>query len=244
MTRILEYQITEQFHNITIGNYLKTLGFSHQCVIALKKQEKGILLNGIWAYVNTPLSEGDTLTLTLSEKDSSEKIPYTIVISALNSEVITQKALQLGASYYLIKPFQLDHLADRIQMLVKPDSTFSSYTDTDSDSDLSALVTRHLIETGISTHVVGYRYCVQAIEMILKQLSYCPLMKCVYPVIAEKNNTTVPCVESAIRKAIATIPDIEWNQLSNRTFLSRMAEQIRIKYQLFIPDEETRSLHE
>ena len=182
--------------------------------------------------------------LQQNAKDSSEKIPYTIVISALNSEVITQKALQLGASYYLIKPFQLDHLADRIQMLVKPDNTFSSYTDTDSDSDLSALVTRHLIETGISTHVVGYRYCVQAIEMILKQLSYRPLMKCVYPVIAEKNNTTVPCVESAIRKAIATITDIEWNQLSNRTFLSRMAEQIRIKYQLFIPDEETRSLHE
>ena len=75
MTRILEYQITEQFHNMTIGNYLKTLGFSHQCVIALKKQEKGILLNGIWAYVNTLLSEGDTLTLTLSEDDSSEKIP-------------------------------------------------------------------------------------------------------------------------------------------------------------------------
>ena len=75
MTRILEYQITEQFHNITIGNYLKTLGFSHQCVIALKKQEKGILLNGIWAYVNTLLSKGDTLTLTLSEDDSSEKIP-------------------------------------------------------------------------------------------------------------------------------------------------------------------------
>ena len=75
MTRILEYQITEQFHKMTIVNFLKTLGFSRQCVIALKKQEKGILLNGIWAYVNTPLSEGDTLTLTLSEKDSSEKIP-------------------------------------------------------------------------------------------------------------------------------------------------------------------------
>ena len=74
MTRILEYQITEQFHNMTIGNYLKTLGFSHQCVIALKKQEKGILLNGIWAYVNTLLSKGDTLTLTLSEDESSEKI--------------------------------------------------------------------------------------------------------------------------------------------------------------------------
>ncbi len=75
MTRILKYHITEQFHNISIGQFLKTMGFSRQCIIALKKQAKGILLNGVWAYVNTCLSTGDTLTLTLSEEASSEKIP-------------------------------------------------------------------------------------------------------------------------------------------------------------------------
>lgn len=75
MTRTLEYSITEQFANMTIGVFLKSMGFSHQCVIALKKQERGILLNGVWAYVNTTLSVGDILTLTLSEDTSSEKIP-------------------------------------------------------------------------------------------------------------------------------------------------------------------------
>ena len=75
MTRILEYFITKPFENMTILTYLKSLGFSRQCVIALKKQEKGILLNGIWAYVNTTLSVGDILTLTLFEEESSEKIP-------------------------------------------------------------------------------------------------------------------------------------------------------------------------
>ena len=75
MTRILEYYITEQFHDVSIGNFLKETGFSRQCIIALKKQTNGILLNGIWSYVNTRLSTGDTLTLTLSEETSSEKIP-------------------------------------------------------------------------------------------------------------------------------------------------------------------------
>lgn len=75
MTRVLEYKITEQFDNVPIGFFLKSMGFSRQCVIALKKQEKGILLNGIWTYVNTKLSVGDTLTLTLKEDASSEKIP-------------------------------------------------------------------------------------------------------------------------------------------------------------------------
>ncbi len=75
MTRTLEYRITKQYENVPIGSFLKSMGFSRQCVIALKKQEKGILLNGIWAYVNTKLCLGDTLTLTLSEEASSEKIP-------------------------------------------------------------------------------------------------------------------------------------------------------------------------
>lgn len=75
MKRILEYSITEQYASMTIGAYLKSLGFSRQCIIALKKQENGILLNGIWSYVNTTLSTGDKLTLTLCEEETSEKIP-------------------------------------------------------------------------------------------------------------------------------------------------------------------------
>lgn len=74
MTRTLTYHITKQYANMPIGSFLKSMGFSRQCIIALKKQEKGILLNGVWAYVNNKLSIGDTLTLTLSEDSSSEKI--------------------------------------------------------------------------------------------------------------------------------------------------------------------------
>lgn len=74
MKRILEYHITKEFANMPIGPFLKSMGFSRQCIIALKKQEKGILLNNIWAYVNNKLSVGDTLTLTLCEEKASEKI--------------------------------------------------------------------------------------------------------------------------------------------------------------------------
>lgn len=74
MTRILEYRITEPYTDMPIDSFLKSMGFSRQCIIALKKQEKGILLNGVWAYVNSRLSVGDTLTLTLTETEASEKI--------------------------------------------------------------------------------------------------------------------------------------------------------------------------
>lgn len=74
MTRTLTYQITSLDANLTIGDYLKSIGLSRQCIIALKKQENGICKNGIWAYVTSVLKEGDTLTLTLTEDVASPKI--------------------------------------------------------------------------------------------------------------------------------------------------------------------------
>lgn len=159
-----------------------------------------------------------------------QKRPAIIVASALGQEMITTRALQLGANYYLIKPYQLQNLSDRILMIAGSDHTFTEPQEI--EINLNAAVTRHLISTGISTHIVGYRYCVQAIELLLTETSYCPLMKYVYPEIARKNETTASCVESAIRKAIGTVRAEDLRQLSNRSFLSRMAEQIKLKYQL------------
>ncbi len=74
MTRTLQYHITEEYENMPIGLFMKSMGFSRQCVITLKKQEESILVNGEWSYVNRLLKVGDTLTLTLTESEASEKI--------------------------------------------------------------------------------------------------------------------------------------------------------------------------
>ena len=46
-----------------------------------------------------------------------EKYPRTIVLSAVGQEAITQKAISLGAEYYIVKPFNLDVLMKRINQL-------------------------------------------------------------------------------------------------------------------------------
>ncbi len=47
-----------------------------------------------------------------------EKYPRTIVLSAVGQETITQKAINLGAEYYIVKPFNLDVLMKRINQMV------------------------------------------------------------------------------------------------------------------------------
>lgn len=44
--------------------------------------------------------------------------PKIIMLTAFGQENITQRAVQLGASYYILKPFDMEVLASRIRQLV------------------------------------------------------------------------------------------------------------------------------
>jgi two-component system response regulator (stage 0 sporulation protein A) len=46
--------------------------------------------------------------------------PKVIMLTAFGQENITQKAVQLGASYYILKPFDMDMLVSRIRQLAAP----------------------------------------------------------------------------------------------------------------------------
>lgn len=74
MERIFEYRITSEYEKKTIDFYLKSMGFSSQNIIQLKKMKESILLNGVWSYVNTPLKTGDILTVHLQEFTVYDKI--------------------------------------------------------------------------------------------------------------------------------------------------------------------------
>ncbi len=74
MERIFNYIVTAEYENKPIDFYLKSMGFSSQNIIQLKKMKESILLNGVWAYVNTKLTCGDCLRVHLQEQTVSEKI--------------------------------------------------------------------------------------------------------------------------------------------------------------------------
>ncbi|SDB10634.1 23S rRNA pseudouridine1911/1915/1917 synthase [Eubacterium oxidoreducens] len=74
MKRTLIYKIEEKFNNMTIEQFIRSKGFSHKVIVALKKTPNGIVKNNIWAYTRESVSTGDILTLTLNEEESSDKI--------------------------------------------------------------------------------------------------------------------------------------------------------------------------
>lgn len=77
MDRTLNYTILLGDDGQTVGEYLRHHGYSQPILVHLKKTQEGILLNGIWCYVNTVMHTGDILTVRIQDHYGSAGIPAT-----------------------------------------------------------------------------------------------------------------------------------------------------------------------
>ena len=151
-----------------------------------------------------------------------EPMPRVIVLSAVGHDKITQRAMSLGADYYIIKPFDLETLIERIRQLVN-DSIYTedikkaiTYIDnTESKinkvqpTDMITEITNIIHEIGIPAHIKGYMYLREAINMLVNDIGLLSsVTKELYPSIGKKFNTTASRVERAMRHAI----DVAWSR--------------------------------
>ena len=158
-----------------------------------------------------------------------EKMPLCIILSAVGQDKITQRAINLGAQYYIVKPFDINVLIKRMKELknYQPSqlkNTFisreikSQYIDISPDKkknqeNLEALVTNVIHEVGVPAHIKGYQYLREAIMMVIKDTEVInQITKQLYPEIAAKYHTTPSRVERAIRHAI----EVAWGRRRTR----------------------------
>lgn len=148
-----------------------------------------------------------------------KKRPLFIILSAVGQDKITQRALSLGAEYYIVKPFDMDVLVSRIRQL--KDTNHSQIIRPDYSSEIKPAhykpvqknveveVTNIMHEIGVPAHIKGYQYLRDAIMMVVKDLDIInSITKQLYPSIAREYNTTPSRVERAIRHAI----EVAWSR--------------------------------
>ena len=158
------------------------------------------------------------------------KRPICIMISAVGQDKITQKAVNLGAEYYVVKPFDIELLIKRIRELknFKPNQNVNNFIGREtkqqyveipengekSQENLEALVTNIIHEVGVPAHIKGYQYLREAIIMVINDIDVInQITKSLYPKIAYKFNTTPSRVERAIRHAI----EVAWGRGDQKT---------------------------
>jgi two-component system response regulator (stage 0 sporulation protein A) len=186
--------------------------------------------------------------------------PKIIMLTAFGQENITQKAVQLGAAYYILKPFDMEVLTSRIRQLVSNShSVTSSLSNSSSHKanvvplskgrNLDANITSIIHEIGVPAHIKGYQYLREAITMVYNNIEILGgITKVLYPSIADHYKTTPSRVERAIRHAIEvawtrgnidsishlfgyTI-NISKSKPTNSEFIAMVADKLRIEHKV------------
>lgn len=143
--------------------------------------------------------------------------PKVIILSAVGQDKITQRAIELGASYYVVKPFDFQIFIKRLKQTVDNDSLIQAKLDTsnsykknvNNENNMETKITKIIQEIGVPAHIKGYLYLREAIHMVIEDMDYLgAVTKELYPNVAEKFNTTPSRVERAIRHAI----EVAWNR--------------------------------
>lgn len=145
-------------------------------------------------------------------KQKPEKPPMFVVYSSFDSPVLEREVMGSGATYFVLKPFNLSDLAENIIRLNKRhrlrtkggirQAGFDGY-------NIELKVTEILHQIGVPAHIKGYHYLRDSIIMCVEKPEIInAVTKQLYPSVAKKYETTSSRVERAIRHAI----EVAWDR--------------------------------
>ena len=251
MTDILGQMIEEDKELTLVG---KAHNGEEICNIIREKEPDVVVLDMIM-----PKMDGLTVMEQCSHDQTVKKQPAFIVISAVGQERITEDAFNLGADYYIMKPFDNDMIINRIKstrvlrgMNAVESKKVGAYEKKPSTKpeDLESKVTNIIHEIGVPAHIKGYQYLREAIIMSVNDIEMLnSITKILYPTIAKKYQTTASRVERAIRHAI----EVAWSRgkmdtidelfgytinngkgkPTNSEFIALIADRIRLEYKAY-----------
>lgn len=128
-----------------------------------------------------------------------------MVLSSFKDDFTIRRVQALGASYFMLKPVDMDVVNSRLIDLVMHKEEMIVVKSNKIESEVSVL----LHDLGIPTHVRGYQYIREGVMLLYASDGISSLVtKEIYPRIANKYQTTSSRVERAIRHAI----EISWSR--------------------------------
>ena len=147
----------------------------------------------------------------INKMDEKER-PLVMAMSSFDNSRLEKEMLSGGASYYFLKPFDMNTLAQRIIKLAGWKNDVSPVVVKNNvltDSELELMVTEIIHQIGVPAHIKGYHYLRESIILSVKNSDIInSVTKLLYPTVAKKYNTTSSRVERAIRHAI----EVAWDR--------------------------------
>lgn len=162
------------------------------------------------ALIDSTMPGIDAIELIKRINGSNYKKPAFIVTSSYSNSFIEKAIMESGASLYMLKPFDMEILGDRIRAILGFTDNSSSDSSLSSRSyNLDVIVTDIIHKIGVPAHIKGYHYLREAIiESVHDAQMLESITKVLYPSVAKRFHTTPSRVERAIRHAI----EIAWDR--------------------------------
>ena len=178
-----------------------------QVLKAVKSQKPDVVL----ADVFMPNLDIIGVLNGIREIDSKER-PMVMAMSSFDNPRLEKETLDAGASYYFLKPFDINTMAERIIQLSGWKNEISPVVVRDNvvtDPELELMVTEIIHQIGVPAHIKGYHYLREAIILSVKNSDIInSVTKLLYPTVAKTYHTTSSRVERAIRHAI----EVAWDR--------------------------------
>lgn len=151
----------------------------------------------------------DGFTVMEEARKEQKKVEF-IVMGNFADDKIINRAIALGARYYLMKPVGADVVADRVAEIIGEEvAPVRESVERRRASSLDERISNIFISIGIPPHIKGYNYLREGIKMAVADPHIINnVTKGLYPYIGEKFGTTASKVERAIRHAI----EVAWNR--------------------------------
>ncbi len=197
---------------VNVANSLRGMGFY---VIARPKNGQTLfeaIKNEIpdVAVIDAVMPNFDAIELIKKLNASNYKKPHIIVVSSFDNQFIERSVMEMGAAYYMRKPFEAKTLGDRINTIMGQgtDSDLSVHR-ASNGLNLEVMVTDIIHQIGVPAHIKGYHYLREAIMLSVNDGEMLEsVTKVLYPSVAKRFKTTPSRVERAIRHAI----EIAWDR--------------------------------
>ena len=150
----------------------------------------------------------DSLGVMRSLKQRNIKSPIIIVTASFNSPALEREIMTNGASYYALKPYNINAISEDIVTLYNKGKVRSAANIYD-NYGIELKVTEILHDIGVPAHIKGYNYLRDSIIMSIEHPDIInAVTKQLYPGVAKKYDTTSSRVERAIRHAI----EVAWDR--------------------------------
>ncbi|MGI5971416.1 MAG: sporulation transcription factor Spo0A [Oscillospiraceae bacterium] len=137
--------------------------------------------------------------------------PAVILLSSFASEDLIAEASELGAYYFMLRPFRSENLIERLRRCAdrKRAGRTTLVKAAGSERSLESVVTEIIHDIGVPAHIKGYQYLRESIITAVKDMDVINAMtKVLYPSVAKSFGTTPSRVERAIRHAI----EVAWDR--------------------------------